>query len=153
MSPQGEPVPRWRQPRRFLRLLLPVSVVLLGCFGLPLGWLQHQRMHERPELIYPHYSQELDAYGRRLEVGDVLYVEGRGYAIPQFLIDKGAKWIVRQGDCYVVVFNSFLDNPTPELWYCPGGFDPMPAAAGKVATDPKARWQQLAPRWAARYNP
>ena len=76
-----------------------------------------------------------------------------GYAIPQFLIDKGAKLVVRQGGCYVVVFYSFLDNPSPELWYSPAGFDPMPAEAVKVASDPKTRWQQLAPQWAACYDP
>ena len=71
-----------RRGRRIAVILLAVAAVFGGCCGLPLYWLHHQRMHERPELIYPHYERKLHAYGRRLEAGDVLYVEGRGVRDP-----------------------------------------------------------------------
>jgi hypothetical protein len=132
---------------------LPAVVIIGGCCGFPLYWLHHERMNEHPERIYPYYKRELHEYGRRLEAGDVRYVEDRGYGIPRFLIDKGAKWVVKNEDCYVVVFHTFVDNPTPELWYSPAGFDPMPPTAAKLAADPKARWQPLAPQWAACYRP
>ncbi len=139
--------------KRILRIALLLLALCLCCCGLPLNWLHHQRMHEHPERIYPHYKRELQEYGRCLEAGEVLQVEGRGYAIPQFLIDKGAKRTVKIDECFVVVFYSILDNPSPQLWFCPAGFDPIPTPVEKVATNPNSRWQLLATQWASCYDP
>ena len=139
--------------KRMLRIALMVITSLLLCCGIPGYWLFHQSLHGHPERIYPHYSQELDVYGQRLETGDVQFVEGRGYAVPQFLIDKGVKWVYKSGSCYGIVFTSMLDNPTPMLWFSPGGFDPIPREVAKIFNEPQAEWRQLSPTWGMCYKP
>lgn len=138
--------------QRLKRAILPLLFVAVFC-GLGCYWLYHLRMYEHPERIYPHYSRELAEYGQRLESGDVHYEPDRGYAIPQFLIDKGAKSITKHERCYVVWFSSLLDNPTPVLWYSPAGFDPVPHELTKIVGEPKTKWQQLSPTWGACYMP
>ena len=59
---------RWR---RLAQVALPVAAVLLGCCGLALYWLNHQRMQDRPELLYPYYESRLHDYGRRLSAREV----------------------------------------------------------------------------------
>ena len=138
--------------RRVAVVLLPVVAVLIGCCGLPLYLLNHLRMHDKPEYLYGYYESRLQDYGRRLEVGDVNSVEGRGYGIPQYLIDHGARYCTKHGDCFCVSFGSFLDNPTPQLWYSPRGFDPMPAELTRSFRNPVHQWIPLAPQWAACYD-
>lgn len=129
---------RWRVP-------LLLTACCIGLFGY---WAFHQCLHANPERIHSHYSRELNKYGARLAGGDVRH-DAYGYAIPQFLIDKGAKSVTQHGRCYAIWFSSFLDNPTPVLWFSPNGFDPMPPELAKVAGEPQARWQQLSPTWSA----
>ncbi len=74
-----------------LVVLLLVVAVIGGCFGVPLCLLQHQQMQDKPELVYRHYERELQDYGRRLQGGEVRYVEGRGYGLPDYLIAHGAR--------------------------------------------------------------
>ena len=138
--------------RREARLALPVVAVLLGCCGLPLYWLNHQRMQDKPEALYPYYESRLQDYGRRLAAGDVNYEEARKYGIPQYLIDHGARYCTKHGDCFCVSFGAFLDNPTPELWYSPNGFDPMPAELAHMNRNGVRQWIPLAPQWAACYR-
>ena len=138
-----------QRPKRWI--VLPILFV--SFCGFVTYWLYHQRMYERPERIYPHYSRELEVYGQRLESGDVRSEQGRGYAIPQFLIDKGAKTVTKHGRCYAIWFSSLLDNPTPVLWYSPAGFDPVPPELAKVVAEPQAKWQQHSPTWGACYLP
>lgn len=134
------------------RLTLLVGAVLLCCCGLPLDWLNHQRMQDKPERLYPYYKSQLNDYGRRLSAGEMNYEEVRKYGIPQYLIDHGARYCTKHGDCFCVSFGAFPDNPTPELWYSPNGFDPMPAELAHMNRNGVRRWLPLAPQWAACYR-
>lgn len=130
-----------------------ISLALVAVCALVLHWLYHRRMAGRPALIYSHYQRDLEDYGQRLANGGVQSEPSRGYAIPQFLLDKGAKLVTKNGGRYAVWFTSMLDNPTPVLWYSPNGFDPPPPELAKVLVEPKALWQQLSPKWGACYLP
>ena len=94
-------------------VLLPTAVVLLGCCGLSLYLLNHVRMQDKPEALYWHYESRLEDYAGRLEAGEVIYVEGRGYGIPQYLIDHGARYCTRHGDCFCVSFGFIADSAVP----------------------------------------
>ncbi|VTR96244.1 unnamed protein product [Gemmata massiliana] len=140
---------RWRR----VRSALIVTAVLFGCCGLPLYFVNHLRMQDRPELLYPYYESRLQDYGRRLSAGAVNYEETRKYGIPQYLIDHGARYCTKHGDCFCVSFGSFFDTPTPELWYSPSGFDPMPEELAQMNRGwPRHQWIPLAPQWAACYR-
>src|SRR5437868_6512761 len=99
--------------RRVVVVALPVVAILLGCCGLPMHLLNHQRMQDAPELLYPYYESRLHDYGRRLEAGEVIFVEGRGYGIPQYLIDHGARYCTKHGDCFCVSFGFIADSTVP----------------------------------------
>jgi hypothetical protein len=106
-----------------------------------------------PEKIYPHYKQELQVYAERLDAGVVHEsVPNRGYDLPQCLIDNGARYCNKFGNCYCITFESLLDNPVPELWYSPTGFTDVPQIVSEVK-HLKARWQKLDTNWACCYRP
>ena len=132
---------------------VPVIALLLGCCGFPLYWFNHQRMQDRPELLHPYYKARLQDYGHRLKAGEVVSVEGRGYGIPQYLIDHGARYCTKHGDCYCISFGFIADSAIPELWYSPRGFEPMPEELARMNRGwPRHRWIPLAPQWAACYR-
>jgi hypothetical protein len=159
MRQRWHPVAENEQPRRRLRkwrrvalFVFGSALVLAGCSGPPAWWLYDRYGYATPEVVYGRYEPELHAYARRLEAGEVRRVEGRGYAIPPFLIDKGARLVVEKDGCFVVVFESLLDNPVPELWYSPTGFDPMPSDLSASLRDPRVDKQWLSPHWIACYS-
>jgi hypothetical protein len=136
--------------RRVLVVLLPTVAALLGCCGLPLYWLQHQRLQDDPAAVYRQYEAELHRYAERLQAGDVNNVEGRGYGIPQFLIAHGARYVVKRGDCYVVVFGFMPTDAVPELWFNANGFDPLPPELDELKRQSGfLQWEQLSPQWGA----
>jgi hypothetical protein len=79
-------------------------------------------------------------------------VAGRGYGIPQYLIDKGARYCTKHGDCFCVRFGFIADSAVPELWYSPSGFDPMPAELAHMNRNGVYKWIPLASQWAACYR-
>jgi hypothetical protein len=131
---------------------LAIAAVVLVCCGLPLFVLNHLRMRDRPELLYGYYEGELDDYVRRLETGEVIYVEGRGYGIPQYLIGHGARYCTKHGDCFCITFGFIADSAVPELWYSLTGFEPMPAELADLNRNGVYEWIPLAPNWAACYR-
>jgi hypothetical protein len=58
-----------KRSKQLMRFALPVLAVLLCCCGLPLYFVNHLRMQDRPELLYPYYESRLHDYGRRLTAG------------------------------------------------------------------------------------
>jgi hypothetical protein len=139
-----------KRPRTTLVALLAAAAVG-GCCGLlPLYWLHHQRMQDDPALVYRYYERELHGYAQRLEAGEVYSDPNRGYAIPPFLIDHGARYVVREGGCFVVVFGFLPPAAVPELWYSPQGFDPLPPGLEEVKRKSGYfRWESLSPHWGA----
>jgi hypothetical protein len=136
--------------RQILLVALPTAVVLGGCCGLSLYWLMHQRMQDNPAAVYRCYKAELHRYAERLQAGEVRYVEGRGYGIPQFLIDHGARYVVKKGDCYVVIFGFMPTDAVPELWFSPNGFDPLPLDLETLKHGKGYfHWEQLSSQWGA----
>jgi hypothetical protein len=142
-----------RPLRRVLVVALPAAVVLGVCCGVPLYLLRHWQMQDTPELVCRHYERELQEYGRRLQAGEVRYVEGRGYGLPRYLIAHGARYCTRHGDCFCVWFGFILDDLVPQLWFSPNGFDPMPEEIAEQTRPRYARWEQLSPQWGACYTP
>ena len=140
---------RWR---RLTRFTLPIAAVLFCCCGVPLYFVNHLRMQDRPELLYPYYESRLHDYGRRLSAGDVNYEETRKYGIPQYLIDHGARYCTRHGECFCISFGCFADSAVPELWYSSGGFDPLPEELACLNRNGVYKWIPLAPQWAACYR-
>jgi hypothetical protein len=134
-------------------MVLIVASIGQGLCLLPLNLLKHQRMKDRPELVYRCYEHELQEYGRRLQIGDVRYVEGRGYGLPQYLIDHGARYCVKKGNCFCVFFGFILDDPIPELWFSPSGFDPMPPEIAEDCRTQQGQWETLSSQWGAYYRP
>jgi hypothetical protein len=129
---------------------LPAAVIIGSCGGLPLYWLQHQWMQDNPAAVCRHYESELHRYAERLQAGEVRSVEGRGYAIPQLLIDHGARYVVKQGDCFVVSFRFMPTDAVPELWFSPNSFDPLPPDLEALKQSKGYfRWEQLSPQWGA----
>ena len=102
-----------------------VAAVLLACCGLPLYFLNHLRMQDSPELLYPYYESRLQDYGQRLSARKVNYEETRKYGIPQYLIDHGARYCTKHGDCFCITFGFIVDDAVPEL--CTGVRHERPA--------------------------
>lgn len=150
---EGSLPPARSSDRGPAREFVLISVaILFGCCGLPLLWLNDQRMYDRPELIYPRYESRLKDYGRRLSAGEVNYEETRKYGIPQYLINHGARYCTKHGDCFCVTFGFIADSAVPELWYSPSGFDPLPAELAHINRNGVHVWIPLAPQWAACYR-
>jgi hypothetical protein len=141
---------RWWQ--RVVMVALPVVAGMLVCCGLPLYWSHQQRMQDNPARVYRHYQSELHRYAERLQAGEVRYVEGRGYALPQFLIDQGARYVIKIDDCFVVVFGFMPTDAVPELWFSPNGLNPRPRTLERRAHGKgHFEWEQLSPNWGACY--
>ncbi len=138
--------------RRILLVVLPAVAVLGSCGGLLGYWLRHLRMQDNPAAVYRYYRPELHRYAERLQAGEVHSVAGRGYGIPQFLIDHGARYVVKEGDCFVVVFGFMPTDAVPELWFSPRGFDPLPPDLEALKRGKGYfRWEPLSPQWGACY--
>lgn len=136
--------------RKIVIPLLAATFIFGGCCGLPLYWLHHQRMQDDPALVYRHYDRELHRYAERLVSGEVYSEPNRGYAIPQFLIDHGARYVVKKDECFVVVFGFMPTDAVPELWYSPKGFDPLPAGLEVLKQHSGYfHWEELSPNWGA----
>ena len=134
-----------RKVRRWLLFYrVGFAAIILGPVA---AWLYDKSMVDNPAQIHWHYRQSLNEYGERLAMGDVRFVENRGYAIPQFLIDHGATITSKKGQCYIVWFSSMLDNPTPALIYCSNGFDPLPPELENMVREPKSKWRKLSDKW------
>ncbi len=137
--------------RKSLRIIAPIAVMGMAVWWI-LVWYQHQRMNDRPELLFQEYESQLNEYASRLTTGEVISVDGRGYGIPQYLIDHGAKSCTKHGNCFCIWFYQYLDNPTPQLWYSPDGFDPMPVEISNKKRGGYSEWIPLAQKWAALYD-
>jgi hypothetical protein len=131
--------------------LLTVFTVLLAICGLAWNWLEHQRMQNHPARIFLRYEQELRRYGARLESGEVYSEADRGYALPQYLIDHGARSCTKEGDCFIIHFSFMPTDAVPELWYSPYGFEPLPEELAQRRQNSYFRFTQLATDWGECY--
>jgi hypothetical protein len=130
--------------------LLATTFIIGGCCGLPLYWLRQHRMQNDPALVYRHYERQLHSYAERLMAGAVYSEPDYGYAIPQFLIDHGARYVRKQNDCFVVIFGFMPTDAVPELWYSPKGFAPLPTRLEELKRHSAYfRWEELSPNWGA----
>lgn len=138
------------------RAIIVIGLAVLGtmflCCGMLSYWLFHQSMNDKPELLYVHYEVELQEYASRLESGDERFVEGRGYGLPKYLIDHGARYCTKHGDCFCIEFGFMGDEDVPELWYSPRGFDPLPRELADANSKGVHKWTPLSPSWAACYR-
>jgi hypothetical protein len=138
--------------RRYIVLFLALSIGIGGCCTLPLYWLQHLRMQDDPARVYRYYERELRRYAERLEAGEVYSEPNRGYTIPQFLVNHGATYVVKKGECFIVRFEVMATDPVPELWYSSKGFEPLPEGLKQLKHENHYfRWEQLSPNWGACY--
>ena len=119
------------------RIWLVAAVVIgIGLAVSVAGWLLwNAQIDNNPARIYSRYSSQLDEYAARLQDGKVAQGADGEYALPQFLIDCGARHARREGDCFVISFSFMPTDPVPELWFAPSGFDPLPSGL----TDRKSR--------------
>jgi len=136
--------------RSLMIFALPIAAVVFSCCRLPLAWLESQKIEDNPALVYRQYEPELQRYAERLQAGEVSSVAGRGYDIPQFLIDRGAKSVRKDGNCFVIYFGFLPTESVPELWFSPGGFDPLPPGlVSRKKDEPYFLWEPLSPHWGA----
>src|SRR4051812_28268240 len=107
--PQG---PIVRRLRHFLVFLLPAMAVIGVCC---LVWycVHHDRMQDNPKALHHYYEPELQRYAERLLAGDVEWEARNDYAIPQFLIDHGAKHVNTKGKCVVITFGFMPTDAVP----------------------------------------
>ena len=127
-----------------------VLAVIGGAIAL-FRWINESRMQDRPELLYFAHEKELADYAQRLDSDQVQFVEGRGFGIPPYLIDYGARYCTKHGDCFCISFGFMADSSVPELWYSPEGLKPPPPPLANKLKEGVRRWQILAPKWAACY--
>jgi hypothetical protein len=110
-------------------------------------------MYKNPERVFRRYEPELRAYVDRLREGLVqrdTHGQPDEYAMPQFLIDRGATrayW--RRGRVTIQFFVGAVDA-VPQLEYSPEGFDPQ-VAKERSQSGSYFKWVPLAPDWAACY--
>ena len=115
-------------------------------------WPESLVIRNHPDLVYRHYEHELQAYVQQLMDGTVTQVDQRGYPLPEFLANNGAKWVLQFDQCYVIVFEGILDNPTPELWFCPHGDAMNSLRVVKGPSGKIERLQELSSHWASCYR-
>ena len=125
---------------------LHLCVLLLIVTGCGLGPEIAKKTHPDPVRIFREHEVELRDYVRRINAGQV-QENDRGYALPQFLIDDGAKEIKKKDGCIVIVFNFLPTDAVPELLYCERGFNPLPAELAERKKLAFFRWELLAPDW------
>jgi hypothetical protein len=107
-------------------------------------------MQDDPAAVYRHYEPDFHRFAERLQAGEIRGIEGRGYAMPQFLIDHGAQYVVKKGDCFVVIFSFMPTDAVPELWFSPSGFDPLPPdLESRKQGNGYFHWEQLSSQWGA----
>ena len=124
-----------------LLLLSPLLLLAGGCG-------QVVDTERQPDKLFRKRETELREYVQRINAGEVLHEEKRGYAIPQFLIDAGATLVKKQNDGCIVIFFDFLPtDAVPELWYYARGFDPLPAGLQERKQRAYFHWELLAPDW------
>ena len=66
-----------------------------------------------------------DSYVEQLERGEVKS-DNFSYALPQLLIDNGAKQVVRDGDCIEIIFWFMCTDAVPLYIYSPRGVEGVP---------------------------
>jgi hypothetical protein len=139
--------------RRFLPMF-GLAAVVLACAGLSMRGLDELRTNQNPERIFRRYEQDLRTYVARLQAGGVRAVsDGKAdheYAIPQFLIDRGATRVTWHDGRAIIQFFVGPVDAVPELWYSPNGFDAAEIEQRRQRAG-YFRWEQLAPDWAACY--
>jgi hypothetical protein len=106
------------------------------------------RADRDPARVYRRYSSELHAYVARIQAGSVARDPRGEYAMPQFLIDRGATHARREGDCIVITFGFLPADAVPELWFSPTGFDPPPEGIAQRKHHPYFKFDVLSPAWA-----
>jgi hypothetical protein len=127
--------------------ILSIATAVGFCSGLTLYLLHDLRMRNKPARIFSSYHAELRQYIQQLESDDVHSEEGQAYPIPPFLIDHGARYVRKEGDCFVIIFSFMPTDAVPELWYSPQGFEPLPQGLVDRKGRLYFRFQQLAPEW------
>ena len=110
--------------------------------------IRDARADRDPARVYSRYSSELAAYAERLQTGRVPRDSNGEYAMPQFLIDRGATHVRREGECFVITFGFMPSDAVPELWFSPTGFDPLPKELAERKHHPYFRFVQLSDEWA-----
>jgi hypothetical protein len=124
------------------RLLLVGSAVVSACGCGELDTNRH------PDAVFRRHEADLRDYVRRIQAGDVAFVEGRGYGIPQFLSDAGARAVQKEEDGCIVIFFDFMPtDAVPELWYSEKGFTPLPKGLEQRKQRAVFKWTELAPDW------
>lgn len=105
-------------------------------------------LQRQPDRVFRKREAELRDYVSRMQNGEIIHVEKRGYAIPQFLIDAGASSVRKSEDGCIVIFFDFMPtDAVPELWYSEQGFDPFPEGLEDRKRRAFFQWKLLAPDW------
>lgn len=130
-----------------LRTIILVALVSGGTAAALLELL-NLWSDDNPRLVYWRYGTALDGYVSRLQAGRVAQNSDGQYAIPQFLIDRGARHIARDGNCFVITFGFMTTDAVPELWFSPSGFDPLPAGIAERKRHGYFQFRRLSAHWA-----
>lgn len=137
------------RPIRIRLLILTVAVLATVA---PASWfIWNLRTDDHPARTYWRYSSRLAQYAERLQAGRVAIDSNGEYAIPQFLIDRGARHVFREGTCYVITFGFLPTDAVPELWFSPSGFDPLPKAIDERRHRAYFQFSRLNREWAECY--
>jgi hypothetical protein len=111
------------------------------------GCGQDLKTFPQPGQLFREREKELREYVSRINAEKVDFDDKQGYAIPQFLIDAGARYVKKKDGCIVISFGFLPTDAVPELWYCQVGFDPIPKGLVERKQMTFFQWEQLAPDW------
>jgi len=133
-----------------------VAIVGVGllCSSLivVVDWLRNLSVANNPARIFARYRHELGEYVEKVAAGKFKEKDGQ-FPIPAFLIDHGARYVEKEGDCVVITFSFLPTDEVPELWYCPKGFLKLPEGLGERRSKTVFKLVELAPQWAeCRWN-
>lgn len=130
-----------------VRRVVILAVVLV--LALAASWaVWNGRTDRNPARVYRRYSSELAAYAERLRAGRVAHDASGEYAMPRFLIERGATHARREGNCLVITFGFMPTDAVPELWYSPTGFDPLPGGIAERKRRAYFNFVPLSSNWA-----
>jgi len=130
-----------------------VSFFILAIIVVAYHKIDASSMESNPSRIYSRHASELDQYA---EVIDLAITENNHqiiYPIPDCIKRNGLRSVRKIENIYVFEFSFFVDDPVPQLWCCPAGFEKMPEGVKVLSQDTSRKWQVLGSKWACSLEP
>ena len=102
-----------------------------------------------PTEVFERNEADIRLYVSNIQAGKIPErASGNGYAILQVLADHDATYVQKDGNCVVITFAFMPTDAVPQLWYSPGGFDPLPQPFAALTTHKYFKWQRIRNDWA-----